>query len=100
MKKEIKAAEELLTAKAYRPIKYKEPDENAHADEEGITSGILILPPLNTQTNPEMDSYPDDYIEYAQGRLRDYKAEHGEFPKWKTDHSLMQPPEEEGDEDE
>lgn len=50
--------------------------------EDGIDYGIVILPPVMDEHNPEMESYPADYIEYAQDRLRDYKREHGELPKW------------------
>lgn len=50
--------------------------------ENGIDYGIVILPPIDGDTNPEMESYPADYVEYARDRLREHKREHGELPKW------------------
>ena len=49
---------------------------------EGIDYGVVILPPVLDETSPEIDSYPADYIEYAQDRLRAYKEEHGELPRY------------------
>lgn len=34
------------------------------------------------ETSEEIDSCPADYIEYAQDRLREYKREHEELPRY------------------
>lgn len=80
-KKRIKAGEDLLTGSIYKAERYKEP-EQAVEGEEGIDYGLIILPPKEGATSPELDSYPADYIEYAQERLRAYKREHGELPQY------------------
>lgn len=49
---------------------------------EGIDYGIVVLPPVLDEHNEELESYPEDYIHYAQDRLRAYKEEHGELPKY------------------
>ena len=69
---------------AYKPISYEEPKESTGA-EEGIDYGIVILPPVDGETSGEVEIYPADYLEYCQDRLRSYKAENGELPKWERD---------------
>lgn len=64
MDKRLKAGADLLTGESYKPLKY------------------VILPPVDGHANPEMESYPADYVEYAQERLRAYQREHGELPAW------------------
>ncbi len=50
--------------------------------QEGVDYGVIILPPVDESTNPEMEYCPADYVEYAQERLRAYQREHGELPAW------------------
>ncbi len=87
-----KLGEALLTGEAFKPLHYQPPEETKPVDEDGITSGVIILPPIMTDTNPEMDSYPEDYVKYAQERMREYKREHGELPQWEA--GKLKPPEE------
>jgi len=83
MDKRIKAGADLLTGETYKPVKYEAPEETAAAQpQEGIDYGLIILPPVDGSTNPEMEPYPADYVEYAQERLRAYQREHGELPAW------------------
>lgn len=77
----VKALEKL----ADTPAPYREETTASGKSEEGIDYGVVILPPVIDESNPEIDSYPEDYIQYAQERLREYKAEHGELPKYKRD---------------
>lgn len=53
-----------------------------HEPEERIDSGIIILPPVADEENPELDSYPEDYVKYCQERMRAYKKANGELPAW------------------
>ena len=84
MDKRLKAGADLLTGETYKPLKYEAPEETATAAEpqEGVDYGVIILPPIEGSTNPEMESYPADYVEYAKERLRDCQREHGELPAW------------------
>lgn len=50
--------------------------------EEGIDYGIIVLPPVADEQNPEVEAYPEDYIKYCQGRMRTYKGTNGELPQW------------------
>ena len=77
MSNKTKALEKLGST----PAQYRE-EETASKLEEGIDYGVVILPPVIGESNEEIDSYPQGYIEYAQDRLREYKAEHGELPKY------------------
>lgn len=72
-----KALEKL----ANTPAHFTEERDNTQPT-EGIEYGVLILPPVIGESNEELDSYPDDYIEYAQDRLRAYKEDHGELPHY------------------
>lgn len=78
-----KALEKL----ANTPAHFTEERDNTQQEEaeEGIDYGVLILPPVLDEHNEELDSYPDEYIEYVQDRLKDYKEEHGELPKYVRD---------------
>lgn len=49
---------------------------------EGIDYGVVIIPPILDEASPERDSYPADYVEYCKDRLRAYKEENGELPKY------------------
>lgn len=66
---------------ASTPAQYNE-ERDSTQPIEGIDYGIVVLPPVMGETNEEIDSYPADYIEYAQDRLREYKREHGELPRY------------------
>lgn len=57
--------------------------------EDSSTGGIIILPPIAGDTNAELDSYPQDYIEYSMQRMEQYKKEHGELPAW--EHTELTP---------
>lgn len=46
--------------------------------------GVVILPPILGETNEELSSYPEDYIEYSMQRMKAYKEVHGELPEWKA----------------
>ena len=87
MDKRLKAGADLLTRETYKPLKYEDPEETATAadPQEGVDYGVIILPPLDGSTNPEVESYPADYVEYAQERLRAYQREHGKLPAWELD---------------
>lgn len=50
--------------------------------EEGVTYGVIVLPPIKDECNPEVENYPDEYLDFCQGKLKEYKAVHGEPPKW------------------
>lgn len=91
-KRKARAGEALLTEEAFKPLHYQPPAETKPEDEEGITSGVIILPPIETDTCPEMEHYPEDYVAFAQERMREYKREHGELPQWER--GKLQPPEE------
>ena len=85
MDKRLKAGADLLTGESYKPLKYEAPEETTAAEpQEGIDYGVIILPPVDGHANPEMESYPADYVEYAQERLRAYQREHGERPAWEV----------------
>lgn len=49
---------------------------------EGVDYGVVIIPPILDEASPERDSYPADYVEYCKDRLRAYKEENGELPKY------------------
>lgn len=49
---------------------------------EGVDYGVVIIPPILGESNPEIDSYPADYLEYCKDRMRAYKEENGELPKY------------------
>ncbi len=78
MTDKTKALEKLAEA----PARYQEEATTDSKAVEGIDYGIVVLPPVLDEHNKELDSYPADYIEYAQDRLRAYKEEHGELPKY------------------
>ncbi len=78
MTDKTKTLERLLTEK---PELLQE-EATADTALEGVDYGVVVLPPVLDESNPEVDSYPADYIEYAQDRLRAYKKEHGELPKY------------------
>lgn len=61
--------------------------------QEGIDYGVVVLPPVMGTENAEVDSYPADYIEYCQDRLRAYKEKTGELPKYETIEAPDLPPE-------
>ena len=80
MREEIKAARHITGS-----LKPREPaatSERDTAGTDGIDYGLIILPPIDGEYSEEMSGYPQDYIEYAQGRLREYKEKHGKLPKW------------------
>lgn len=87
MDKRLKAGADLLTGETYKPLKYEAPEKTAAAAEpqEGVDYGVVILPPVDGSTNSEIESYPADYVEYAQERLRAYQRERGELPAWELD---------------
>ena len=80
MDRRKEAGDELLTATIFRAVRREERTKNEEG-EDGIDYGVIVLPGLRS-INPEMEDYPADYIKYAQERLRAYKLEHGELPKW------------------
>ena len=80
MSNKTKALEKLGST----PAQYRG-EETANTLEEGIDYGIVILPPVQGDSSTEIDSYPADYIAYSQDRLRDYKREHGELPRYSKD---------------
>ena len=49
---------------------------------EGVDYGVVVIPPILDEASPERDSYPADYVEYCKDRLRAYKEENGELPKY------------------
>ena len=49
---------------------------------EGVDYGVVIIPPRLNEHNEELDSYPEDYVEYCKDRMRAYKEKHGELPKY------------------
>lgn len=81
MDKRIKAGADLLAGAKYKPERYEAP-ERASEGEDGIDYGLIILPPLDGSKCPELENYPEDYVEYAQERLRKYKKEQGALPQW------------------
>lgn len=58
------------------------PEAEARDPEEGIDYGVIVLPPVMDEHNPEMEGYPEEYLEACKDRLRDYKEANGELPKW------------------
>lgn len=83
MDRRKEAGEELLTAAIYKAVYLNEQNEQEETKEgeEGIDYGVIVIPGLRS-IDPEMEDYPADYIKYAQERLRAYKREQGELPKW------------------
>lgn len=77
MKDKTRALEKLAST----PAQFKEERESTQPI-EGIDYGIVVLPPVMGESNEELDSYPEGYIEYAQDRLRAYKEENGELPRY------------------
>ena len=59
MDRTLKAGAELLTGEKFKPIKHEH--------------------------SPEIESYPEDYVEYSLKRLGKYKEEHGKLPEWERD---------------
>lgn len=55
---------------------------NAKA-EDGVEYGIIIIPPQEGQHNEEAEAYPEDYIKYCQGRIREHNRRTGKPPQWK-----------------
>lgn len=85
MRDEIKAARHITGS--LKPIEPAVASERDTAGTEGIDYGLIILPPIDGEYSEEMSGYPADYIEYAQGRLRDYKEQHGTLPTWEKQES-------------
>ena len=81
MDRKLKAGAELLTGENFKPVKYEVPEENT-AEEVG---GVIVLPPIEDEHNPEIENYPKDYIDYSLKRLSRYKKENGKLPEWERD---------------
>lgn len=83
MKNDTTKGFELFSG-AFKPISYEEPKESQTA-EEGIDYGVVILPPVMGESNSEVESYPEEYLDFCQDKLRSYKKENGELPQWERD---------------
>ena len=80
IREQIKAAVHITGS--LKPVDPTAVSDRNTAGEDGIDYGLIILPPIEGEYSEEMSGYPQDYIEYAQGRLRFYKEQHGELPTW------------------
>lgn len=73
------------TSRLEHAVKAEKGQAGEEQEQEGVDYGVIILPPVTDTRNPEMESYPADYVEYAQDRLKAYLKENGNLPRWERD---------------
>lgn len=73
---------EALESLREKPLEYREQEEKTESI-DGITAGVVIIPPRHNEECAECDQYPADYIEYCQDRMKDYYSKTGEVPRYR-----------------